>query len=166
MTARRPTNCGTGSSNWQIKTRRGAGMKNPVRPEQAASERARLATNRDLPTLGSPPTNRMPCGGNSTGSTRQGGALAGWRVLRENKDMDAEYLQTRRVWARLPSRYEGDDVLAADWAWMRPNVLPCRQMCTWTLLRTRPLLLITIWWKIPNWRIWPGWRSHPSSERI
>src|ERR1035441_11103859 len=70
MTARRPTNCGTGSSNWQIKTRRGAGMENPVRPEPAASERARLATNRDLPTLGSPPTNRMPCGGNSPGSTR------------------------------------------------------------------------------------------------
>ena len=43
---------------------------------------------------------------------------AGWKVLRENKDMDAEYLQTRRIWARLPSRYEGDDVLAADWAWM------------------------------------------------
>src|SRR6202521_1210055 len=61
MTARRPTNCGTGSSNWQIKTRRGAGMENPMRPVPAASERARVATNKDLPTLGSPPTKRMPC---------------------------------------------------------------------------------------------------------
>jgi hypothetical protein len=42
----------------------------------------------------------------------------GWKILRENKDMDSEYLHTRRIWARLPLRYEGDDVLAADWAWM------------------------------------------------
>ena len=77
MIARRPTNCGTGSSNWQIKTRRAAGMENPVRSEPAASDRARLATNSDLPTLGSPPTNRMPCGGNSPGSTRQGGGVGG-----------------------------------------------------------------------------------------
>src|SRR5437660_5056760 len=31
----------------------------------AATDNARLATSSDLPTLGSPPTNRMPCGGNN-----------------------------------------------------------------------------------------------------
>src|SRR5437667_11471891 len=77
MMARRLTNCGTGSSNWEIRTRRGAGMGKPMRSAPAASDNARLATSKDLPTLGSPPTNRMPCGGNSPGSTRQGGDVEG-----------------------------------------------------------------------------------------
>src|ERR1017187_2985018 len=77
MVARRLTNCGTGSSNWQMRTRRGAGMGKPMRSAPAASDKARLATSSDLPTLGSPPTNRMPCGGSSPGSTRQAGAVDG-----------------------------------------------------------------------------------------
>ena len=52
-------------------------MEKPVRSEPAASDSARLATSSDLPTFGSPPTNRMPCGGNSPGSTRQGGGVGG-----------------------------------------------------------------------------------------
>src|SRR5207237_8681315 len=68
------TNCGTGSSNWQMRTRRRAEMEKPRRSTPAASDKAKLATSRDLPTLGSPPTNKMPCGGSSPGSTRQGGA--------------------------------------------------------------------------------------------
>jgi hypothetical protein len=52
-------------------------MGKPVRSEPAASDSARLATSSDLPTFGSPPTNKIPCGGNSPGSTRQGGAVGG-----------------------------------------------------------------------------------------
>src|ERR1039458_10588063 len=52
-------------------------MENPERFEPDARDKARLATSRDLPTLGSPPTNRIPCGGNSPGSTRQGAGVAG-----------------------------------------------------------------------------------------
>src|SRR6266550_520669 len=63
MSESRLTNCGTGSSNWQMRTRRRAGMEKPRRSTPAASDKARLATSRDLPTLGSPPTNKMPCGG-------------------------------------------------------------------------------------------------------
>src|SRR5437667_1077954 len=51
-----------------------AEMEQPRPSTPAASDKARLATSRDLPTLGSPPTKRMPCGGSSPGSTRQGGA--------------------------------------------------------------------------------------------
>src|SRR5450755_2439697 len=60
-----------------MRTRRAAGMGNPMRSNPAASDKARLATSSDLPTLGSPPTNRMPCGGSSPGSTRQGGVVDG-----------------------------------------------------------------------------------------
>src|ERR1700689_4035652 len=52
-------------------------MENPLRCEPEARDKARLATSRDLPTLGSPPTNRIPCGGSSPGSTRQGGEVEG-----------------------------------------------------------------------------------------
>src|SRR5205809_4312257 len=52
-------------------------MRNPARSLPAANASARLDTSRLLPTLGSPPTNRMPCGGNSPGSTRQGGGVEG-----------------------------------------------------------------------------------------
>ena len=45
-----------------------------MRSAPAASDNARLATSSDLPTFGSPPTNRMPCGGSRPGSTRHGGA--------------------------------------------------------------------------------------------
>src|SRR5437870_11764811 len=58
-------------------TRRGAAMEKPKRSAPAANDEARLATSRDLPTLGSPPTNKMPWGGSSPGSTRQGGAVDG-----------------------------------------------------------------------------------------
>src|SRR5437667_4183565 len=60
-----------------MSTRRRAGMEKPRRSTPAANDKARLATSRDLPTLGSPPTNRMPCGGSSPGSTRQDGAVDG-----------------------------------------------------------------------------------------
>ena len=46
-------------------------------PAPAANASARLATSRLLPTLGSPPTNRMPCGGSSPGSIQPGGGAAG-----------------------------------------------------------------------------------------
>src|SRR5437764_2457179 len=114
MVARRPTNCGTGSSNWQIKTRRGAGMESPLRLEPAGSERARLATNRDLPTLGSPPTNRMPCGGNSPGSTRQGGALAGccWRSCANDSTVaSAVFLDAAPLIAMLAGGVQQDRLL-------------------------------------------------------
>src|SRR5437879_3498170 len=60
MSESRLTNCGTGSSNWQMRTRRRAEMEKPRRSTPAASDKAKLATSRDLPTLGSPPTNRCP----------------------------------------------------------------------------------------------------------
>ena len=53
-------------------------MGKPGRSEPAASDSARLATNSDLPTFGSPPTNRMPCGRQQSGfhqAGRRGGRL-------------------------------------------------------------------------------------------
>src|SRR5215471_4236918 len=67
-----------GNSNWQKRTRRGAGMEKPKRSSPAARARARLATRRDLPTLGSPPTKRMPWAGSRPGSTREGAGVGGW----------------------------------------------------------------------------------------
>ncbi len=77
MAAKRATNCGVGSSNWHINTRRAAGAAKPARSLPAASSSARLATNRLLPTFGSPPTNRMPCGGSKPGSIQLAGGVAG-----------------------------------------------------------------------------------------
>jgi hypothetical protein len=64
------TNCGTGSSNRQTITRRGAEMGKPVRSEPAASDSARLATGSDLPTLGSPPRTAASAGNPVRGSQR------------------------------------------------------------------------------------------------
>ena len=83
MVARRPTNCGTGSSNWQTSTwhtstRRGAGAGKPVGSEPAASDSPRLATSSDLPSFGSPPTNRFPAGA----TVRvQSGKVARWAAV-------------------------------------------------------------------------------------
>src|SRR5206468_2903579 len=55
-------------------------MRKPARAWPAASASARLATSRLLPTFGSPPTNKMPCGGNSPGSIHPGGGAAGCSV--------------------------------------------------------------------------------------
>jgi len=56
------TNWGTGNSNWQTRNRQGVAMGKPSRSEPAARASARLATNSDLPTLGSPPTRpHEPC---------------------------------------------------------------------------------------------------------
>lgn len=52
------------------------GNREPMRSAPAASDSARLATSNDLPILASPPTKRMPCGGNDPGSIRQAGAVA------------------------------------------------------------------------------------------
>ncbi len=41
MSARRLTNCGTGSSNWQMRTRRRAGIEKPRRSAPAASAKAK-----------------------------------------------------------------------------------------------------------------------------
>ena len=72
-------------------------MGNPVRSVSAANDKARLATSSDLPTLGSPPTNRMPCGGNSPGSTRQAGAVEGCcasNCARDSTAGEADFLET------------------------------------------------------------------------
>src|SRR5207244_425206 len=91
IVARRETNCGPGSSNWQTSTRRAAGIVKPARPEPAANERARLATHRLLPTLGSPPTNRMPCGGSNPGSIQPGGGEAGCSVSSWARETTADF---------------------------------------------------------------------------
>src|SRR2546427_5710807 len=53
MSESRLTNCGTGSSNWQMGTRCRAGMEKPRRSTPAASDKARLATDRKSTRLNS-----------------------------------------------------------------------------------------------------------------
>src|SRR5437867_4935954 len=70
--ARRAANCEVGNSNWQMRTRREAGIWKPAREEPEARASARLATSRDFPTLGSPPTKRIPDEGSRLGSMMAG----------------------------------------------------------------------------------------------
>src|SRR5438128_11073046 len=73
--ARRAANCEVGNSNWQMRTRRDVGTWKPPREEPEAKARARLATSRDFPTFGSPPTKRIPEAGKSPGSMSAGVGL-------------------------------------------------------------------------------------------
>src|SRR5438876_9115191 len=73
--ARRAANCDVGSSNWQMRTRCATGIWKPPREEPEAKARARLATSRDFPTFGSPPTKRIPEAGKSPGSMSAGVGL-------------------------------------------------------------------------------------------
>src|SRR2546426_820839 len=61
-------------------------MRKPARAWPAASASAKLATSRLLPTLGSPPTKKMPCGGNTPCSIHPQprlGNRGGFAVLRQ-----------------------------------------------------------------------------------
>src|SRR2546426_11915403 len=72
MGARRAANCEVGNSNWQMRTRRDVGTWKPAREEPEARASARLATRRDFPTFGSPPTKRIPDEGSNPGSMSEG----------------------------------------------------------------------------------------------